>query len=70
MGIEARITTAFCTVERVTSGSLTSKWEAAICRLHLRAKVFNMQLRRKDAFGTDEMPNIVVGLGVEGTKWK
>jgi ABC-type phosphate transport system permease subunit len=51
IGLEASTTTAFWTVERVTSGILTSRADAAICWLH-------------------EMPNIVVGLGPDGTRWK
>jgi hypothetical protein len=34
-GFEARTTTAFCTVDRVTSGPLTRRLLAAICWLHL-----------------------------------
>lgn len=34
-GFEANTTTAFCTVDRVTSASRTSSAEAAIWRLHL-----------------------------------
>ena len=37
-GFEARTTTAFCTVERVTSASFTNSSAALICRLHLRAQ--------------------------------
>jgi hypothetical protein len=34
-GFEANTTTAFCTIERVTSGSFTNKVDDDICRLHL-----------------------------------
>ena len=33
-GFDARTTTAFCTVDRVTSSSLASRSEDLICRLH------------------------------------
>ena len=35
-GLEASTTTAFCTVDRVTSSPFTSKSAELICRLHLR----------------------------------
>jgi hypothetical protein len=34
-GLDASTTTAFCTIDRVTSASFTSKLDAAICWLHL-----------------------------------
>jgi hypothetical protein len=34
MGVDASTTTAFCTVDRVTSASFTSSSEAGIWRLH------------------------------------
>ena len=38
IGFDASTTTAFCTVDRTTSGILTRRAEAAICWLHLDRK--------------------------------
>ena len=69
MGLDTRTTTAFCTVERVMSISLTRRDDVAIWRLHLEE--WECHGPGVAAFGvTYDMPNRVLGFGMLGTRWK
>lgn len=65
-GFEASTTTAFCTVERVMSCSLTMRSAVRICRLHLLTVLSASTEGGKQ--GTHDMPKSVVGLGELGTR--
>lgn len=71
-GFDARTTTAFCTVERVMSCSLTNKSDVLICRLHLPTTASDRPHAKQNTIKeqTHEMPNTVVGFVEGGTRWK
>jgi hypothetical protein len=64
-GFDANTTTAFWTVERVTSSPLTRRDDDAICRLHLSEG--NQDRQGEHVQTTYDIPNAVVALGREGT---
>ena len=68
-GFDARTTTAFCTVDRVTSASFTSRSALLICRLHLHTQISVVQYTTYNSSSHD-MPKIVLGFGEVGTRWK